>query len=96
MPRAFLLKSKKFRSYRFQPVDPRGDEILTKITHDSRQRQRSLGSADREDALRMKIEDEYPAENVPVDVEPFVNFPESSLQESLFQPHAGRSDSLRM
>ena len=96
MPRAFLLKSKKFRSYRFQPVEPHGDEILTKITHDSRQRQGSLGCVDREDALYMKIEDEYPAKNVPVEVQSFVNFPESSLQESLFQPHAGRSVSLRI
>ena len=95
MPRAFLLKSKKFRSYRFQPVDPRDDEILPKITHDSRQRQRRLVNADRENTLHMKIEDEYSAENVSVEVDSFLKFPESSSQESFFQPHAGGSVSLQ-
>ena len=96
MPRAFLLKSKKFRSYRFHPVDPHGDEILTKITHDSRQRQRSPGSADREGVLCMKIEDEYPAENVSVEVKAVCEFPRVIITGIIIPTARSRSDSLRM
>ena len=95
MPRAFLLKSKKFRSYRFQPVEPGNEDALVKITHHSKQSGQNRDIVNNENALCLKKTEEHSAEFEPLEVESCVKFPESS-QESLRQPHAGRSISLQI